>query len=327
VDSQKNFEFNGQAYDLGGLSITPWSVSIGLVLLILFYFWEKQMEAHEHREPLVSMDIFKNRQFSVSIAMIATIFSGFTGIITFGVVLYYQRVLNLSAFDSGIGLMALSAASFVAAPLSARLGEKISTGRTVQLGLLIGLVGNILLYFTLQNGPTRLSLTPALFIFGFGFGLITSQLSNLVLSAVPTYQAGEASGLNGTIREVGRSLGTAIIGAIFITTFTNSVSDYINTKSAIPAPVKQAITTQVKNSNGNIENKTSIDSDSSLPTQIKMDIQDAFNQGTISASRYSVAVTTLFIVGGLGLSLLLSKSSFTPYQSGQPEDQMTQATA
>ena len=73
-----------------------------------------------------------------------------------------------------------------------------------------------ILYFDCR----RLSdLTPALIVYGAGFGLSIAQLANLVLSDIPGNKAGVASGAVNTIRQIGAALGIALIGAIMFGTF------------------------------------------------------------------------------------------------------------
>ncbi len=313
LEAKKPWEAFGRSMDLAGISITVYTILIGLVLLVAFYLWEKRVKRTEGMEPLIDVDIFKNRQFSSAISMIAILFSGFTGIITFGVVLYYQNVLNLSAFDSGVGLLALSLGTFIAAPLSARVSERFSVGRTVQTGLLISILGCYLIYLFLVEGATRLSLSPALFIFGFGFGLLVSQLTNLVLSAVSQDQAGQASGLNGTIREVGRSFGAAIIGAIFISAFASNFSDVLKNKPQIPGPLKETMS-KVLDDSGNQYALNSFANNPQLPANTKSQIQESLNYANINAGRNSVLVTLSFAIITFLLSFTLPKHVFTVHK-------------
>ena len=146
IESKKAFEFAGNFSNLGGLSISFYTILLGLILIAGFVFWEIYLENVKKLEPLISMKIFLNRQFSFGIGVITILFAGFTGILTFGVVLFYQYVFNLSALESGIGLIPLSLGSFIIAPLSAKIAEKISAKITVQIGLVIAIIGCIVLF-------------------------------------------------------------------------------------------------------------------------------------------------------------------------------------
>ena len=56
-----------------------------------------------------------------------------------------------------------------------------------------------------------------LFLYGAGVGLATAQLTSVILAEVPVEQSGQASGLQSTFRQLGSSLGVAILGALFFT--------------------------------------------------------------------------------------------------------------
>jgi hypothetical protein len=57
-----------------------------------------------------------------------------------------------------------------------------------------------------------------LFLYGAGVGLATAQLTSVILADVPVSQSGQASGLQSTFRQLGSSLGVALLGALFFTT-------------------------------------------------------------------------------------------------------------
>ncbi|MEI6728506.1 MAG: DHA2 family efflux MFS transporter permease subunit [bacterium] len=247
LQAKKAFEFMGSSYDLAGISITTYGVIFGLLVLVAFVFWELRQE-NLGNSPLISMKIFLNKGFSIGIINVSLLFAGVSGLFTYGLAIFYQVVLGLSAFDSGIGFIPLSLATFLGAPLSNAIAKKIGQKRIVQVGILFGALGSLIIYFTLSLEATRISLIPGLFVFGLGFGLMIAQVTNLILSSVPVTQAGVASGINGTVREVGRTFGTALIGAAFLATLSSTISDKINSNKALaktPEPIKQMVVTRV----------------------------------------------------------------------------------
>ncbi len=301
ITAKKPFEIFGGSYDLAGLSISLYAILAGLIITIGFILYERYLENHDHLQPLIAMSIFKNRQFSVAIALVAFVFSGFTGILTFGVILYYQNVLNLGAFDSGLGIIPLSLGILITAPIAARIADRLGAKGTIQLGLVISAVGAVLLYFAMAVGATRVTFIPSLGIFGLGFGFIISQVTNLILSSVPISQAGEASGLNGTLRQVGQAFGTAIIGAVFIATLTNHITDKINNSSVIPDQAKASIVNSF--SDGNLDSTPS--SANTTPSPITDEITKDLDQSIVEASRDAISFTFGFIAVSFIISLFL----------------------
>lgn len=285
-----NFNWN-----FAGISVSFWTILLGIILLFLFCLWEIHQKK-ALKEPLIDLDIFKNRQFSAGIAVITTLFAGFSGIITFGLVLFFQTVLGLNAFDSGIGLLPLSLAALFAAPVSIILSKKLGGKLTVQVGILIASLSCFWLYSSLNLDANRLTLAPSLTFFGIGFGLIVAQLTNLILSSVNVSQAGAASGINGTIREVGRTLGTALIGAVFLATFTNSSLENINKNDQVPNFVKEQITNQIESGQMEIKSKDS------KPNLITKSITQNIHKGTVDGSKIAILYAAIMI----GISFVLS---------------------
>lgn len=135
---------------------------------------------------------------------------------------------------------------------------------------------------------------------GFGF----SQLSNLTLSAVSVKQAGEASGVNNTIRQVGSSFGSAVMGAVLLATLTSSVVTHINDNQNIPAQAKPAITKQVKDAGSNIE-FANPDQNSNVPAPIASAVEDSIHHATVDGNKAAMSLAIIFSIATLIFSTLL----------------------
>lgn len=294
----KLFEAFGQSFNLSGFSITPIMLLLGIVSMAIF-IWHENKLTKAKAQPLIDLNIFKNHQFTVGILASGVLFSAFVGIITFGIALFYQRVLNLSAFDSGIGLVPLSFAVFIIAPFSSRVAKKITAKSTVLLGLAIATLACISLYFTLSVTADRVSFILPLALFGLGFGLLVSQLSSLTLESIDRREAGVASGINGTVREVGRTFGTAIIGAAFLSTFMSGFVNNVNS-SALPTVVKAQISQGISGSESskNTQRNPCQAPANQNPTakSINQQVCIAQNQAYVEGSKAAILYTGIFIV-------------------------------
>jgi EmrB/QacA subfamily drug resistance transporter len=294
----KMFEAFGQSLNLGGFSITPIMLLIGLVSLAFFLRHENKL-TKANAQPLIDLNIFKNRQFTIGVIASGVLFSAFVGIITFGIALFYQKVLNLSAFDSGIGLVPLSLAVFIIAPFSSRVAKKITAKSTVLLGLAITVVACVLLYFALSLTADRLSFALPLGMFGLGFGLLVSQLSSLTLESIDRREAGVASGINGTVREVGRTFGSAIIGAAFLSTFLSSFVANVNSSQlpvTVKAQISQGASAGMSNNNPDSNPCNVLPFSSAATKSINSQICNAQKTAYIDGSKSAIMYTGIFIV-------------------------------
>ncbi len=214
-----------------GISVTPVAIAVGIVLLALFVIWEMAHEK-EGKTPLVSMKMFKNRQFTTGVLTVALLALSQAGMF-FTLPVFLQSVLHLDAFHTGLALIPMSIAIFFSAPLAGKLSKKWAAKHIVQIGMFLSLIAVFLVRQVISADMHVANLIPGLALFGFGMGLVMGPISNLTLSAVPVSQAGEASGLNNTMRQVGQSFGAAILGAVLLTAISaNSKTQAISIATA-----------------------------------------------------------------------------------------------
>jgi EmrB/QacA subfamily drug resistance transporter len=254
--AKKAWEIFGSKLDLVGVSVSFWSILLGILFLIGFIFWEFKVEKMG-KEPLIRLEIFANRQFSFGVVTMATMFSGFSGLITYGVVFYFLNVKGMNAFEAGLTLIPFSLATFFVAPISSRIADKIGQKRLVQIGLLTNTIGIFMIYNVMRYEATVNDFLPAFIVSGIGFGLIMAQLNNIILSSVKVSEAGVASGINGTIREVGRAFGVALIGAAFISTLNTVAKDNIQNNQNLSVAAKAQVVKALDDGSQKIGSDTS----------------------------------------------------------------------
>ena len=300
--AKQSFALFGHSFSPFGLSITPITIVIGLTLLGLFGLFEYKHEAKGHT-PLVSLGLFKNKQFTAGAITTAMMALGQTGLI-FSIPIFYQSVLGLDAFHTGLGLLPMSLAIMIGAPTSLRLTKRLLPKQIIQLGFIISAIGTAYLALTLHTGSTVWTLAPGLFTYGLGMGFGFSQLGNLTLSAVSVEQSGEASGVNNTLRQVGGSFGSALIGAALIATLSSSVVKKLNASPVIPAASKAKIVSGVKDAGSNIEFQAP-SGNSKLPATIQAEITKTTHEATVEGNKVALAFTGGFALLALAFSTLL----------------------
>ncbi len=300
--AKESFAVFGHSFAPFGLSIAPIAIAVGAALLGLFGLFEYKHEVNGHT-PLVSLGLFKNKQFTAGTLTTMMLALGQTGLI-FAVPIFYQSVLGLDAFHTGLGLVPMSLAIMVGAPSSLKLMRYLTPKRIIQLGFIISGLGAAYIYFALGVTATVWTLAPGLFIYGLGMGFGFSQLTNLTLSAVSVQQSGEASGVNNTLRQVGASFGSAIIGAALIATLTSGVVKKLEASPVLPRESKTQIVNSVKDAGSNIEFESPKGNDQ-LPTAVKAEIVKATHEATVDGNKVAMLFTTGFALLALLVSNLL----------------------
>ena len=128
--------------------------------------------------------------------------------------LYLQNVLGLSPLQTGLRFLPLSLVSFFAAPIAGRLSSRLPVRALLGGGLALCALSLWLMSgLTLQSDWTHL--LPGFLVGGVGIGMVNAPLASTAVSTVRQEQAGMASGINNTFRQLGIATGIAGLGAIF----------------------------------------------------------------------------------------------------------------
>jgi MFS family permease len=222
-----------------GLSVVPFMIFAGLIVLGVFVRWDEHVE-REGGTPLLRADLLKIPQLRAGLSTIVSQYLILAG--TFFVLpLYLQLVLNKNALETGIKILPISAAMMIAAMLGPRLATKTSPRKVVQIGLGFLLVSVLGLMATISPSLSSVPFAISLAGFGAGIGLSISQLGNVVMSSVGEERSSEAGGVQGASQNLGQSLGTALIGAVLLTGLTTGFQNRVLADPAIPAQVQEQV--------------------------------------------------------------------------------------
>jgi MFS family permease len=218
-----------------GLSPVVWLILGGLLILRLFMGHIRRLDA-AGAEPLITPALFRNRQMTGGLVMFFFQFVVMMGIF-FVIPLYLSVALGLSAIDTGIRITPLSITMLLAAAGVPKFFPSVSPRRVVELGLVAVVFGIVVLFTALDVDASASIVTVPLLLIGLGFGGLSSQLGAVTVSAVPDEQSPEVGGLQNTATQFGASIGTALAGAILITSLTASFLSGIAQNPDVPPEV------------------------------------------------------------------------------------------
>jgi EmrB/QacA subfamily drug resistance transporter len=164
-------------------------------------------------EPMLDLRLFGRPAFA-GISLAAFALSGTLIAATSYLGLYMVNTLSYSPFDAGLRFLPLTVASFVAAPIVARLVDRIPPRVTVGGSLVLVALG--MWMAARLDGDSRWTVLLAGFIVGgLGLGAASAATSQAALSTVDTARAGMATGTVNTMRQIGVAAGVAVLGAVF----------------------------------------------------------------------------------------------------------------
>ncbi|MFI6945391.1 MFS transporter [Streptomyces sp. NPDC050422] len=174
-------------------------------------------------DPLIDLRFFRSVPFSGATVIAVSAFAALGGFL-FVNTLYLQDVRGLSALTAGLYMLPMAVVVCVLSPLSGRLVA--SRGPRIPLlvaGVAIAVSGLMFAAFDAETGTA--SMFTAYVLFGLGFGAVNAPITNTAVSGMPRSQAGVAAAVASTSRQIGQTLGVAVIGAVLAAGVAGSSHD------------------------------------------------------------------------------------------------------
>jgi EmrB/QacA subfamily drug resistance transporter len=182
-------------------------------------------------DPLIDFRLFRSVPFSAANLTAVCAIAATAGFL-FLTTLYLQDVRGFTAVQTGLTILPMPVTMALCAPMSGRLlarrGPRIPL---VLAGAALTLSSAALSQLSPTSGPTFLIVTYGLF--GVGVGMVSSAITNGFMSGLPKSQAGVASGMNSASRQLGTSLGVAIVGSVLAASLRGSMrADFLDAAHA-----------------------------------------------------------------------------------------------
>ena len=181
--------------------------AIAAVALVTFGLLERHQRA-----PMLDLALFRNRTFSGANAAML-----FVGLAMFGtfffVSLYMQNVLGYSPVEAGASFLPMTILIILIAPRAGALTDRVGSRWLVGGGMTL-LAGMLFYYTTLGASESFWALLPGLLVGGIGMAMTMTPVTAAAMSAVAVDKAGVGSAVLNSARQVGGSLGIAVMGAI-----------------------------------------------------------------------------------------------------------------
>ncbi len=282
-----------------GISIVPFMIAAGVVVLGAFARWEQRV-SDAGGTPLLAPDLLHIPQMRAGLSTIVSQYLILAG--TFFVLpLFLQLVLEEDALQTGLKILPMSVTLMVAALAGARLAKRRSPRSIVHAGLILlfpSIVGLMLtVSVTLSSVPFALSLAG----FGAGIGLVISQLGNVVMSSVGEARSSEAGGVQGAAQNLGSSLGTALIGAVLLTGLTSGFQQRIEADPAVPPSLAQQIGKQTEEGLAMVSRSTArAQSEAAgLPKSQTEAVVAEYEAAQIEALKHALLLAAMFVLVAL----------------------------
>ncbi len=203
----------GQKYHWGTITSfisIPLVIGAGVALLAVFLVVQARTQ---DREPLVPFSLFHDRNYSLMNWVAGAVSVGMMGIFL-PFTIYLQSALGFSALKAGLTMAPASIVSMFTAPAAGRLTDRIGGKYILMCGLLFFAIGMGLTSAIATVHSSWQDFVPTLALAGFGMGCTFAPMTTTAMRSVRPQNAGAASGMINTVRQVGSVLGVAAVGAL-----------------------------------------------------------------------------------------------------------------
>ncbi|MER6032561.1 MFS transporter [Streptomyces sp. NPDC001835] len=195
-----------EAPDSGPGTVAPFG-AVALAALLGLLAYEPRRE-----EPLIDLRFFRSAPFSGATVIAISAFAALGGFL-FLSTLYLQNVRGLDALHAGLWMLPMAVPTFLCAPLSGRLvGSRGPRLPLLVAGAAMTVSGVLFAAFEAETSNT--TLFAGYVLFGIGFGFVNAPITNTAVSGMPRAQAGVAAAVASTSRQLGQTLGVAVVGAV-----------------------------------------------------------------------------------------------------------------
>ncbi|MFB7910132.1 MFS transporter [Kitasatospora sp. NPDC056076] len=180
---------------------------LGVLALAAFVWFERRTQF-----PALDVTWFRNKVFSASVVVVAVIFFALMGVSFFGV-FYTQSVRGYSALQAGVLMLPLAAAQLLFAPRARLVVDRLGVAATAAGGMVLVALG--FLGYTVLTATTPIWVLVVLgLVMGAGMAHVMPPVTVAIMGSLPREKAGAGSAVNNTFRQVGGSLGVAVLGAV-----------------------------------------------------------------------------------------------------------------
>jgi EmrB/QacA subfamily drug resistance transporter len=264
----------------------------GTLLLLTVFLRTEYVAAH----PMLDITLFRDRRFSAACAAVTISFFALFGFI-FLITQFFQFVRDYSALGTGTRILPVAACIAIASILGGLLAPRVGVKLVVATGM--ALLGSSFLWISVMDVDVSYAtvIVPQMILMGTGLGLITTPATESIMQVLPPSRAGVGSAVNDATRELGGTLGVAVVGSLFSSLYATRLVEQLRDQLP-PEQLAQA--------------EESVGYADALAAQmpgLSAAVDDAFMAGLSSAC---LMIGLLCIAGALFSLVALPGNSFVP---------------
>ncbi|MER7968196.1 MFS transporter [Streptomyces sp. NPDC096080] len=196
-------------------------LAAGLALLVAFVLWERRVP-----RPALDVRYFRERGFAAAATSLGVLYFTLVGG-TFVITFYLQSVRGYGPLATGVCVLPLAASLIIFAPRVQRLVTRFGV-RAVCTGGLAVMAAGLLGLATVDRSTPVWVFEAYLFVFGAGTAHVHPPSTGAIVAALPAAESGAASAVNNTFRQVGASLGAAVLGSVLNAAYRSRIGPAVD---------------------------------------------------------------------------------------------------
>ena len=225
----------GTGLSIAGLSALVWALieapargwgspailaafAAGGAIIAAFIAWERHTD-----HPMLDVGVFRDLRFSAASISIACVFFALMGVM-YCLTTYLQSVLGNSALQAGVKMLPIAIGMILASKLGVGVTRRLGTKFSVAFGLTL-VAASLAMIATFGTETVGLQIAAALGTLGLGMGFAMSPATDAIMGSLPRSKAGIGSAMNDVVREVGGTLGIAVLGSILASGYGSGMDD------------------------------------------------------------------------------------------------------
>lgn len=187
------------------------------VVLGAFTWWERRVSS-----PMLDVRLFANLRFTAASGAVTFAFFALFGFI-FLIAQYFQVILGYGALEAGLRQIPVALSVAVTSIIGTSLAVRFGAKAVVTAGLLL-LAGGYVWISTVQADTGYVAIALQMVTIGAGMGLTSAPATEAIMGVVPVAKAGIGSAVNDATRELGGTLGVAVIGSVALSFYRDGLA-------------------------------------------------------------------------------------------------------
>jgi EmrB/QacA subfamily drug resistance transporter len=177
------------------------------------------------RHPMLDVSLFADRRFSAASGAVTITFFALSGFI-FLITQYFQLVRGYEPLSTGARIVPVAVSIAIASVAGGLLAPRLGTKLVVTTGLTMFAAAMAWIGLSVQVDTSYAAvIVPQMVLMGLGMGLISTPATESILMVLPPARAGVGSAVNDATREIGATLGVAVVGSLFSSVFGSALAD------------------------------------------------------------------------------------------------------